>query len=219
MPPDADTLTWLQGQLTAVQGAHRSLESVLEVEFRLALQNIHDNPKTIIRWKKELTEKTVEDESAKKEIKEVLSLTDEELIARARESYSKFLNSFLRAMGSDMPYEKKYAELQSLINKLKKSTSDPTTMLGIAPRIMVRYYELQVRHKANFNALRAAIEIFLTAAKTGQLTEKLPENLPKDPYSGQDFDYEITQEGFVLRCREKSIGDNKIWEYEFIIVQ
>lgn len=84
---------------------------------------------------------------------------------------------------------------------------------------VVRHYDIYVRSMANYNAIRTAIEIYLIMAETEQLPQKLPDNLPMDPYSGQDFEYEITPEGFVLRCREKSISDNKIWEYEFIIAQ
>jgi len=69
------------------------------------------------------------------------------------------------------------------------------------------------------NAIRTAIEIYLMKTETGQLPEMLPANLPKDPFSGQDFEYEATEEGFVFRCREKEIGINKVLEYEFVIAQ
>jgi hypothetical protein len=58
------------------------------------------------------------------------------------------------------------------------------------------------------------------------LPETLPDYLPKDPFSGQDFEYEITEKGFVLRCRAKDIlASQLVWppgtpqdvvhEYEF----
>jgi hypothetical protein len=39
--------------------------------------------------------------------------------------------------------------------------------------------------------------------------------LPKDLFSGEDFEYEKKDDGFVLRCRAKDLGKDKIHEYEF----
>ena len=62
-------------------------------------------------------------------------------------------------------------------------------------------YSMQVRDIACFNALKAAIEIYLIKAKTGKLPNELPDYLPKDPYTGKGFDYETTEDGFVLHCK------------------
>jgi len=43
----------------------------------------------------------------------------------------------------------------------------------------------------------------------------LPEDTPMDLFSGKDFKYEKTKEGFVLRCQGKDLVKNKIYEYEF----
>jgi len=40
-------------------------------------------------------------------------------------------------------------------------------------------------------------------AETGRLPETLPAYSSKDPYSGQEFEYEITATGFLLGCRAK----------------
>ena len=210
MPSDFNNLTRLQGQLAVVQGASRSPARVLERDFEFALQNI--DPEILARVRDHIVKNT-EDTNAKKEIR---SLTDEELLVRARESYSTFLNSVLRAIGSDMPYEKTYAELQRLTDKLgEQASSNPVIILSLCAGQVVKVYELHVRHTAYFNALKAAIEIYLSKAKTGQLPKTLPDYLPKDPYSGEDFEYETTKEGFVLRCRVKDIDEGKIQQYEF----
>ena len=65
------------------------------------------------------------------------------------------------------------------------------------------FYRMSVNHRVKMNALKAAIEIHLAKAKTGKLPNVLPNGLPKDPYSCQDFGYEITGEGFALRCQGK----------------
>lgn len=58
---------------------------------------------------------------------------------------------------------------------------------------------LQVRIFA-VRAVQAAIAVYLTKAKTGQLPRTLPADLPKAPHTGKDFVYQATEEGFILRC-------------------
>ena len=42
-----------------------------------------------------------------------------------------------------------------------------------------------------------------------------PAGLPPDLFSGRDFQYEKTKDGFVLRCQGKDLSKDKIYEYEF----
>jgi hypothetical protein len=214
MPPDADTLAWLESQLAAVQGSAESPARALEMDLELGLQTMRADPNIVAAVRDQLVERA-KDNSAKDAIR---SLTDEKVVARARDPYAEFLGSALRAMDSNMLYEKKYAEIQRLIKDLKeKFGNDPAARQVItgSADLLVGFYSLQVRHRASSNALKAAIEIYLAMAKTGRLPSTLPDYLPKDPYSGQDFEYQTTAESFVLRCRVKAIDDNKVWQYEF----
>jgi hypothetical protein len=47
------------------------------------------------------------------------------------------------------------------------------------------------------------------------LPESLPAGLPKDLFSGEDFEYEKTKDGFVLRSRRKDLDRDEIHQYEF----
>lgn len=181
------------------------------------IQLISVHPEFLVTWREYISE-LIEDESARQEI---LSLTDKELLERAKKSYSRFLSSVNRVIGSDIPYQQKHLELKELEDELKNHTvDDPFVTLWLSLLINVaEQHDIYVRGIANFNATRAAIEIYLVKEETGQLPEILPANLPKDPFSGQDFEYERTSQGFVLRCREKEISEDRIWEYEFVIAQ
>ncbi|MFC1792833.1 hypothetical protein ACFL3Q_04530 [Planctomycetota bacterium] len=224
MPPDAETLTWLRGQLAAVHSVIPSLARAVEMDLELVLQSWRNDPNDLLWLREQLAEN---DEGNDPEY--FWSLTDEELLALIATPYADFLNYALRVIDSEMPYEEKYTELQRLIDELKDEFgSDPGTkllVLPFAPQV-IEIYSLQVRHTTQFNALKAAIEIYLATANSGQLPETLPDYLPKDPFSGQDFEYEITEKGFVLRCQAKDIlASQAIWppgtdsdvvhEYEF----
>jgi len=212
MPPDANTLTWLQGQLAFVRGTTCLPSRALEMDFEFVLRDMQTNIKTLTRARDHLAEKAG-DRCAKKEIQD---LTDEESLARARESYVRFLNSVLRVIGSEMPYEKTCAEIKRLTDELReKARSDPVMILSLCAETVGRFYNGKVSHTAYFNAIRAAIEIYLAMAKTGQLPETPPEYLPKDPFSGEDFEYETTKKGFVLRCRVKPTRQRKVQQHEF----
>jgi len=43
----------------------------------------------------------------------------------------------------------------------------------------------------------------------------LPAELPGDLFSGKDFQYEKTTEGFILRCQGEDLYKNEVYEYEF----
>jgi len=217
MPPDRDTLIWLQGQISTVQGVPPPPGRAMKITLDDALNFLRMHPEHLATWRENVSE-LIEDESARQEI---LSLTDEELLERARDSYNSFLSSVNRVIGSDMPYQQKYLELQELEEELEDHTvGDPVGILRLFVwSNVVQQHDIYVRGIANFNAVRAAVEIYIAKADTGQLPEMLPPHLPKDPFSGQDFEYEATSQGFVLRCREKEIGEERVWEYEFVIAQ
>jgi hypothetical protein len=72
-----------------------------------------------------------------------------------------------------------------------------------------------MQRKTFSNATKAGVEICIIRAKTGQLPDALPAGLPKDMFSGEDFEYERKDGGFILRCRAKDLQQDKIHEYEF----
>ena len=63
----------------------------------------------------------------------------------------------------------------------------------------------------------AGIDIYLVRAKTGKLPEALPEGLRTDPFTGKDFLYEITKDGFRLTSPDKDIPKQRQYSYEFRI--
>jgi len=194
MPPDADILTWLRGRLVVVRDVFPSFIRALEMDFELSLQSLRTDPDSLIRLRLRLVE-NADDENTRDEI---LGLTDEELIGLFREFYEDFFNTVFHVMDSEMTYEQKSLEIQRL-SKVMEDKYAGNYYVGTGR--IAEQYNLKVRNEAQFNALKAAIEIYLINAKTGQLPETLPDGLPKDPYSGQDFGYEITGEGFTFHSQ------------------
>ena len=73
----------------------------------------------------------------------------------------------------------------------------------------------RAKYNTKLNAFRTAVEVYLIRARTEKLPDSLPAGLPKDLYSGKDFIYEKTEEGFALKCQVKDLEEDEIYKYEF----
>jgi len=196
---DGDYRAALEKCLTIHQLAH-----TLEMDFQLALQSIRIDPNNISLIRDQL----VQNPGSNGNADYVLNLTDEDIVILAGEPYNDFLNSVIRVFGSEVPYEEKYTELQRLTEDLEVEYSSYPAVVQIvifSADHVLPLYSQNVQLISRMNAVRAAVEIYIISAQTGQLPETLPANLPKDPFSGQDFEYEITEKGFLLRCRANDI--------------
>ena len=218
MPPDMDILTWFRGRLAVVQGASSSFVEKLQADFNSLLNYVRMNPTLLATLRNCLVEKA-EGEEAKEKARH---LTDEQILSPAREPFPRFFDSIFQILDSEMTYEQKCSQMNRLINKLTEEYgSDPVVAYVIRSCIdgMIEYpsrqYPLHVGHAAHINGIKAAVEVYLVVAKTGQLPGTLPEGLPKDPFTGRDFIYEITDEGFALRCEDEEFLRRKNRFLEF----
>jgi hypothetical protein len=221
MPPNVDTLVWLRDQLI-MRGDIPSLVQAFKKDEEMCIQSLCSSPDRLKRYREFIAENT-DDENKKDKI---LNLNDEKFIAYVRKPNVDFLNSIIRVIESEMAYQEKYMEIQ----RLTEIMDDEYAAYSYAgERRVAEHYNITVQNTAHFNALKAAIEIYLIKARTGQLPDKLPTDLPKDPFSDKDFQYKITEKGFVLRCRAKDMfasqafrpgksGTDFIHEYEFGIL-
>lgn len=205
-PPDADLLLNVRGRLAALPDMSQSFRQAAQADLNLMLEYVK-NDKTMIEYLREQWAETAESQPAKDD---ALHLTDEEVLATAKEPSERVLNSVFQVMDSEMPYDQKYAEID---RRMIDASRRPGMLVGVTTQM----WNLGVRDQAGYNALKTALEIHLILAQTGQLPEALPAYCPKDPYSGRDFEYEVTDTGFVLRCRAMDISDNKAWQYEFSV--
>jgi len=209
MPLETDTLRWLRGQLTAVEGAPQSLEKVLQMDFELVLDSMR-NDAEFLQWVRQWYAEAATTDQAREE---AWNLTDEEIIARAREPYSRFLDQILQVLDSEMSYEEKYVELErqghELVEEYRGDPAAGHAVIWCQAKRIVDFYGLLVRDRAAYNALKAAIEVYTVVAETGALPETLPLDLLKDPFSGEPFAYEITDDGFILRCRSRDLYASK----------
>lgn len=210
MPADAGTLTWLKNQLALVPAATLTANKSMVMEKEIAMESLR--PERI----GELAQALAEGSGVNAD--EIRKSADEQVLGRAREYYSNFMGSVLTITGDRTPYTEAYAKLQELANQMEQAAAkDPAVALikAIAPAA-TKIYVLQTRYKADFNALQAAIDVYIAKAGTGRLPSSLPAASPRDPYTGNEFKYEPTAKGFVLRCGTKDLDKNEVREYQFV---
>jgi hypothetical protein len=110
---------------------------------------------------------------------------------------------------TEMTDEQRLAELEKVIRQLSEAYIIETSGFGLEGVSIGGEFGWYFRHMARVNSLKAAVGLYLIMAKTGRLPEKLPDYMPKDPYTGRDFLYEISGDGFDLACQSDSFHKGK----------
>jgi hypothetical protein len=152
--------------------------------------------------------------SDENKVAEVISKADAKTLQKARQIYTERMNAMLKVFDTSMPYEQAYSQLTKLASDV--DSSDPAaSAVGAFIPAFNKVFSQKIFVETQANALKAGIEILLDRAKGEQLADTLPAGLPKDTFSGEDFEYEKTKEGFILRCRSKDLGRDEINQYEF----
>jgi hypothetical protein len=215
MPADAGTLTWLKGQLAAASVATLTVAKSMAIEREVALDYLR--PERREGLVQALVGSAEVSESGGMSAEEIRKVATEPALGRAREYCSNYMDSVLVVLRGQMPYAEAYAKLRELAERAEQDAAKDTALnlfrAGV-PAVM-KTYGTQVRHKADFNALQAAVDVYLAKAATGQLPQALPAVSPTDPYTGGQFKYEPTTNGFVLRCGAKDLDKNEVREYQF----
>ncbi|MFX0210949.1 MAG: hypothetical protein ACFFDT_33530 [Candidatus Hodarchaeota archaeon] len=214
MKPDTEILSWLKKQIAIDPLDSESLPAFIKQNFEHYIWAINIGGKYFPWLRQQLADKATNG----RQKKQALDLTNEQLLRLVREPYAEFVDSVLDVLASDISYKQKYRRIEKLGGELnEKAKENPAINLAIRHEAggISGLYGLRVVHTAHINALKTAIEIYLNKAKTGQLPDVLPDGLPKDPYSGKDFDYKITKDSFILRCRVKPIGQDEVKQFEF----
>jgi hypothetical protein len=204
---DASVLRWLKDELATRPAWKLTPVRPLKIEMEIALDAMQ------VGKIDALVRIAAEDEQKRAEIRKMAS---EDVLAQGRTLYSQRVSSMIRIMGSLKPYEEVHAQLEQLGSGLDPNVPS-SAIAGLMLPAFSRVYTLGVRTDAYVNAARAGIEICLQRAEAGKLPTALPAGLPKDPFSGSDFQYERTDSGFVLRCQGKDLDKDVAEGFKFVV--
>lgn len=202
---DASVLRWLKDELATGPAWKLTPVRPLKIEMEIALDAMQ------VGKLDAFTRIVSEDEQTRAKI---LAAANEDVLARGRALYSQCITAMLPILGSSLPYEQTHAQLEQLSGGF--DPNDPAAMFaGLMLPAINRVHTLGARSEAYVNAAGAGVEICLQRAESGKLPTALPAGLPKDPFSGLDFQYERTDDGFILRCQGKDLDKDVAEGFKF----
>ena len=214
---DLKLLEKLKTQLDVIEGKNVSFRVALEFERNSIVEMVSEmDTDEMFKYTDGFFEK---DEPNKAILLERINSANQEFYDKNVEYLSAFLAEYLAI--PELPYAQAYQKTKELNDRPArnfKDNPDVTTAVMFCPSL-VKAYNYEAKRRSLSNALRAAVSIYIIVAKTGQLPDHLPEGLPKDIYSDQDFNYQITDQGFILKCNSENLYEGKIYEYEFKITK
>lgn len=216
MPPDLKTLDWLKGKLQEIEATPLSLKDAIYIEDSAFLHYINTEKANelipyldVMRAKPEL----------KKLFIDRITLVDDEFFRKNRDYWQNHMTGVRYAV--KLPYLQACAKLQELIEQAQADAikNPDATLTSVIAVPFFKPYSYGISSKTKFNAIQVAIDIYIARARTGKLPDKLPKGLPKDLFSGKDFEYEMTADGFILRCQGKDLVEDTVHEYEFKVAK
>lgn len=203
---DAKLLQWLKDELAKSDAETLSPVRPLKMELDIVSDLMRMN-------NVEKLAKVLAGFGGKKNAAEIAKMADEKTLERARRIYAERISSALTVMSTSMPYEQAQSRLKQLAGGLDPNDPSEATVQAFIPGLD-KIFAQKIAIETHANAVKAAIEILLSRARTGQLPDALPSGLPKDAFSGRDFEYAKTKEGFILQCPGKDLD---VYRYEFKI--
>ena len=135
----------------------------------------------------------------------------EESMKYYAQHYSKYTAAF------DLPYPEAYETLVKMEEQPKeesKNNVNAKIMSFVVPDGR-KLLSAETKSKTYNNAIMTALNLYIANAQKGKLPDELPDGMPKDMFSGKDFKYEKTSDGFILRCQGKDLSKDETYEYKF----
>jgi hypothetical protein len=209
-PPDLQTVEWLKGQWAAASAPEASLALGLEYEQEMCLKMMQMDRLAEL---KEALQGNENEPTAPR----LPGQIDEAFLARNREYYTRYMTTMQATLARPISYAQKWLALKTMQDRMTQEAgrrTDDIVTAAVAPALG-KVYTIDVKAQARANALRVGLELLTLKAQTGKLPETLPANMAQDPFSGQDFLYQKTPAGFLLRCQGKDLDKDQVYEWEF----
>ena len=208
-----ETFVWLKTEMARAGPQRGGLQSSVGKEARSMVHSF-----TVENWPQFLKDCAVDSEDAhdlRRALKKV-GPVDDALLRDTRQYYVELMTEIQAAM--EKPFDQAYPILQRLEKKPGEDIDqepDAIAAFMLKEAVYARCLCIDTRCQTRLNAVRVAIDLHLTRIRTGRLPDALPPGLPQDLFSGRDFSYEKTEEGFVLRCHAPDPSKETIHEYSF----
>ncbi|MHC4386077.1 MAG: hypothetical protein ACYSU8_05905 [Planctomycetota bacterium] len=146
-----------------------------------------------------------EKEETNKRVRELFEKNDPDFNERSTTYLEKYYDKIFAIM--EKPYTQAYAEIGTALEKAFEDSkeNDDAFFTALFCPALAKCYNHGINWKTNYDAMLTALDVYITAAKTGKLPTELPKSTYIDHFSGKPFIYEITKDGFILRCQQEDL--------------
>ena len=202
-----DMLIWLKNQIDDVSQKLPSLKASVNRDLRICAQDIRREKIENIF---EMLGKDVPEKQ-----RQIIRNGDDAFFKASKEYFLEYLSDCLTAV--DLPYPQSYKQLVKLGEKPGiESKKNPNAIIAAHFATATdRVVCVDIKARTHFNAIKTALNLYIMRVKASRLPDSLPIGLPRDLFSGKDFEYEKTKDVFILRCRSKDLSKDEIYQYEF----
>lgn len=224
MPPDLATLVWLERELAKVS-QRPCLGKALFGDVEVTLKGMNQENPHLMRFAKMCRDGISPDDIARRNespdrvdgddfvFREAVANYDFQsipaFIEGSRDHCLQTMSTIRKALEQANSFKARHKELKRLDQEIETDgVRHPHAFYtSVFAEQVIGLHALATQGQSDNNALKIAIHIYKTKAKTGDIPNTLPAGLPKNRFTDKDFDYEKTDDGFTLRM--KMIGRPK----------
>lgn len=207
MPANFEMMDWLGKELNNIDAKPFSLSKNLEDSSSIFGTYINKEKA------KDLFTTELPDKSFQAVAKKRIADGDAEFFKQNADYWDNYTKNVMSSIA--LPYSQAYPKLESLVKENSETDKPEATFVRLLMPGYDKIYNIGIAAQTQFNAARAAVEIYKIKAQIGKLPKELPAGLPKDLFSDKPFIYEKISDGFVLRCPGKDLSKNEAYEYKF----
>jgi len=205
MPIEIEALKMLKIRLSEIDSIPFSMEPAFIGEKQVVLLTLTmEKIGGFVKWM----------DPGNEALEKIILEADEAFLAKNRAYWNEIMGGMEEAF--KLPYAQAFAKMEQLAKQACSETAiKETPLVSTSLGAWSRIYSLNIKWQSGYNAVKAAVEVYMIKAKTGKLPDVLPTGLPMDMFSGKAFEYKKTGDGFVLRCPGKDLSKGETYEYEF----
>lgn len=201
-PIDEKTLVDLKKELLWKTYRPKPIRHPLMMEKEVCL--LETSKITPERYKKLIAD--WEKNACSEQLLKLLEKNDPTFLDRSAVYLEKYYDKVFAIM--EKPYTQAYPEIGATLKKATEDADkgkDEAVFSAIFCPALAKCYNHGIKWKTDYDAMLTALDVYIIAAKTGKLPEQLPKSAYIDHFSGKPFIYEITKDGFILRCQQEDL--------------
>ncbi|MBL7214474.1 MAG: hypothetical protein ISS71_02215 [Phycisphaerae bacterium] len=211
-PLDEKTLVELKNELLWESYRPKPIRHPMMMEKEVCLHEV--SIMTPQRYKKFIAD--WEQNECSEQLLELLEKNDPAFIDRSAAYLEKYYDKVFAIM--EKPYAQAFQEIDESLKQAAEEAEqgkEEAVFTSVFCPALAKCYSHGINWKTNHDAMLTALDVYIAAAKTGKLPQKLPESTCIDHFSRKPFIYEVTEDGFTLKCQQEDLDKKTTYKFSY----